>query len=528
MKAPAARILVVDDEPEDGRLIEALLLPEGYITIQADNGEAALAAIAEQAPDLVLVDIMMPGMNGYELTRRLRSDPLTAEIPIIILTAHTDRDARIKGLEAGAEDFLSKPIDRVELWLRIRNLLRLRDIRLAILIAREEADRANRAKSDFLSRMSHELRTPLNAVLGFSQMLLMDDLLDEHREVVGFIQSAGRHLLHLVNDILDIAAIEAGAPRISLESVSVADVVVETIDLVRGQAHDRGVVINPPGDDIHAFVVADRQSLLQILLNLLSNAAKYNRPGGEISIACAQAGPNLSISVTDTGIGMTAENLTKLFSPFERLGAEQTDIEGTGIGLILSRALSHNMAGTLTAASTIGAGSTFTLVLPKGETTEQALDSEDIGAITKQPDRQAITILCIEDNVVNIRLIEAAMRRIPNVKLVTAIQGQIGLDLAKQIAPDMILLDLQLPDIPGDEILRRLRSRPATTNTPIVITSAHASPHEVERLLALGATAYLTKPIDIRQLLAHVETAREAIVTPTSRLTVATTPPEPR
>ena len=506
-------ILVVDDEVHNRTLLDALLRPEGHVTVHAATGAEALAAVAEHVPDLILLDIILPDMDGYDVARRLKADRATSSVPIIMVTAQLDRDARLKGLDAGAEDFLTKPVDRAELGLRVRNLLRLKQVQESLERARDEANRANQAKSEFLSRMSHELRTPLNAVLGFSQILLMDDLAGDQRENVQCIRSAGRHLLGLINEVLDIARIEAGALELLLEPVSVLEVVGTTLDLVRSQALARGVTITAPDDVADVVVLADRQRLTQVLLNTLSNAVKYNRPNGTVMVSCERSGGTVSIAVTDTGIGMTHEGLAKLFTPFERLGAEHTDIEGTGIGMSLSRVLSQHMGGALTAYSTLGHGSTFLLELPEATDVAPAVTEradQRVEPLLPTTGSEAITVLCFEDNVANVRLIENAMRRLPNVHLVTAIQGRIGLDLALQVAPDAILLDVQLPDMSGAEVLRRLRAGPTTASIPVLITSADVSPGQAEALLGLGASAYLTKPLDLMVLFEHLEQIRAA------------------
>jgi PAS domain S-box-containing protein len=404
--------------------------------------------------------------------------------------------------------------ERVELERRAEeNRDQLRAARHAAeleALGREEANRANRAKSEFLSRMSHELRTPLNTILGFAQILLMDDLTADQRENVSFLRSAGDHLLALVNDVLDISRIESGGLKLVLEPVHVNEVVAHALSLIRPQATDNRISI-PEGidgdDDI--YVHSDRQRLMQILLNLLSNAVKYNRPDGRIELCCETSGGTVSIAVTDTGLGIGDADLNKLFTPFERLGAERSTIEGTGIGLALSRVLSQEMGGSLTVFSTAGTGSTFTLELPVGHPPdERALSDAGLPAIDHAADSKQLTILAIEDNLANIALLERAVRRCDNVVLHTAIQGRRGLEIAAQHQPGLILLDLHLPDLPGETVLARLRANPSTASIPVVICSADSSLLGDRQRVDLDADAYLTKPIDLSALFGLIERAR--------------------
>jgi PAS domain S-box-containing protein len=378
-------------------------------------------------------------------------------------------------------------------------------------MASEEANRANRAKSEFLSRMSHELRTPLNAVLGFGQILLMDDLTTDQRENVDFICSAGGHLLDLINDVLDISRIEAGALKLSLEPVDLAEVLAHALSLLRPQAVKTNVSLPVEIDASDVFVLADRQRLLQVTLNLLSNAVKYNRPDGRIEVTCESSGGTVLIAVTDTGLGISTVDIGKLFTPFERLGAEGSDIEGTGVGLALARALSQQMGGSLTVSSTVGVGSTFTLELPGCDpVTTMEVDELVVQSTATRQSARPVTVLAIEDNVANVHLMERAMERCGDVTLLTAIQGRLGLEIAAQHHPDLILLDLHLPDLPGETVLSLLRADPETASIPVVICSADASPSQRDQCLARGATAYLTKPLRLTDLFELIEQARPA------------------
>ncbi|HEX7239820.1 MAG TPA: PAS domain S-box protein, partial [Longimicrobiaceae bacterium] len=379
--------------------------------------------------------------------------------------------------------------------------------------AKEEAERANRAKSEFLSRMSHELRTPMNSILGFAQVLDRAELTPEHRRSLGHILKAGRHLLQLINEVLEIARIESGRQSLSLEPVRVGTVLHEAFGLVRPLAEQWGVELEETAWPHGAvYVQADRQRLTQVLLNLLSNAIKYNRPGGRVRLACAPAAaaggeaPRLSVRVEDTGTGIPAGKADQLFTPFARLGAEQTEIEGTGLGLALSQRLTEAMGGTLALESSGPGGSVFRLELRVADDPLEGVE-DALPAAAADPGAAAgtATLLYVEDNLANLSLVETILLSRPGWRTVPALQGRLGVELAREHRPDLVLLDLHLPDIPGEEVLRRLRADERTARIPVVVISADATRAMVDRLRAAGADAYLTKPLDIDEFLATVE-----------------------
>jgi protein-histidine pros-kinase len=367
--------------------------------------------------------------------------------------------------------------------------------------AREEADRANHAKSDFLSRVSHELRTPLNSILGFGQLLEMGELDAGQRKSVKQILEAGEHLLDLIDELLDIEKIASGRMSFSLEPVHVEHVIGEVLELVGPIAERAEVRLVAPSDAPGAFVRADRQRLKQVLLNLLSNAVKFNQAGGEVWIRCDRTPRAMRLSVTDTGAGIADELMAGLFTPFDRLGAERRGIEGTGLGLALSKSLMEAMEGTIEATSTVGQGSTFRIELALAERVMGAIDA---GQEPVQVDSRAMTnrtVLYVEDNLANLQLVQGILDHRPTVKLLSAMQGSLAVELARQHRPHVILLDLHLPDISGEEVFERLRVDEATRDIPVVVVSADASRGTMRRLQEAGVHAYLTKPIDVAMLL---------------------------
>ena len=371
--------------------------------------------------------------------------------------------------------------------------------------ARDAAVQATQAKTSFLSSTSHELRTPLNSILGFAQLLEMSELSADDSDGVERILGAGRHLLALINELIDIARIESGDLSVSLEPVLVRPLIEENTQLMSPLAAERSIQIIQDCAHPALAVQADRQRFAQVLVNLMSNAIKYNRQGGTITISCQEAGPDqATIVVSDTGPGISPDNLERIFVPFERLGAEQTAVEGTGIGLPLARALANAMHGQLTASSVPGQGSAFTLTLPRvRDLVHIPAPGLAPPATAAGPRAQAgggVSLLYIEDNPANIDLVSRFLQGRPTMTLRSETSGRAGLESAARNLPDLILLDLHLPDLHGEQVLHELKAEAATAAIPVVVLSADASRGIVRRLLDGGALAYLTKPIELAEL----------------------------
>jgi PAS domain S-box-containing protein len=371
--------------------------------------------------------------------------------------------------------------------------------------AREALEAASRAKTEFLSRMSHELRTPLNAVLGFSQLLRLDTThppSPQQLDRIRHVERAGAHLLALVNDVLDLSRVESGQMSLSLESVDLASVLDESIAMVSPQALEAGVSMQRAGLGAEADirVVADRVRLRQVLVNLLSNAVKYNRAHGTVTVGCAIQGQTCCVTVADDGPGMSPQQTARLFEPFNRLGAEKSGVEGTGIGLFLSRRLVELMNGEMKIDSRLGRGTVATLVLESSDELP-APPPPPVAPSQHGEFEDGLRVLYAEDNEVNVELVRQILSFRPAIVLHVASSGAQALAMARQDPPDLVLVDMHLGDMSGLDLARALRSHPATAGVRLVALSADALPQQIDSALALGFESYLTKPIEFRKLL---------------------------
>jgi PAS domain S-box-containing protein len=461
---------------------------KGYTEQEVLGRHFSLFYLAEECPahpDMALLEATRDG-HYMEEGWRCRKDGSRFWASVVI-TAQYDGTGALRGFSKITRDITDR-----------------RAAEIALRTAREEAESASRAKSEFLSRMSHELRTPLNSILGFAQLLDMDSIAGQ-RPQVSHILRAGQHLLALIIEVLDIARIEAGRLPLNIEPIGLPAVLHEALTLVSPMAADAGIHLAelpllPDGSG----VLADRQRLVQVLLNLLSNAIKYNRPSGEVRIEVIVQAPHVSIAISDTGHGIAPELLGRLFKPFERLGADP-QVEGTGLGLSLSKSLLEMMQGHLQVRSDPGQGCCFTLQLPCAHVSGSHLPPMVALEVARPRTEFDAKVLCIEDNLSSLALIETLMQRRPGIQLLSSMQGQMGLDLARQHTPQLILLDVTLPDLEGLEVLRRLRQSPATASTPVLMITADASDLAHRALRDAGATAILTKPIHIQAFLGHLE-----------------------
>jgi signal transduction histidine kinase/CheY-like chemotaxis protein len=376
-----------------------------------------------------------------------------------------------------------------------------------------ELARQSSAKSDFLSSMSHELRTPLNAIIGFGQMLDLDfehTLTAKQKEYCKYILTSGNHLLDLVNEVLDLAGIESSQLKLSIEAVNVRDALEDVYATMAPLATNAHISLAVSVPEVIAQIHADAFRLRQVLINLVSNAIKYNRPNGSVSLsALTTATYRVRLLVTDTGIGIGTEQQKRLFEPFQRLGAEYTNVEGTGIGLAISRRLVEKMRGSIGLVSDAGQGSTFWIELPGAINTVSPKISEGLSDASA-PRIQAhatCSLLYIEDNPANLRLMEHLLSMLPNVTMLSAATAQLGLKMALAHRPDVIVLDLNLPVMNGFEVLDRLKGIPETRHIPVLALTAAALPQDIRRGLAAGFFNYVTKPLDVNAFLGAVDDA---------------------
>jgi len=434
------------------------------------------------------------------------------------IPANTDAETwireRIAHHRSGSYEYFQRSEGR---WIRILER-RMPDGRMVAIhadvselkAAQEGAETANRAKSQFLASMSHELRTPLNAVLGFAQLLQSNrprTLTEDQKDHVQRILSSGEHLLNLINEVLDLAGIEAGKLKLSLERVRLADVIRDLTGAMAPLAERAGVSVLT--ESVDADVRADQTRLRQVLFNLISNAIKYNRENGSVRIEVTLAPEErVRVCVADTGRGIRADRHHKLFQPFQRLGAEEGAVEGTGIGLAISRRLIEAMGGMMGFDSEPGIGSAFWFELPAAAE-ETGRDRSARPAVNRLPRLSAgkRSILCVEDNAANLDLIERIFATLPNVTLLAAQTPHAGLELAASRRPDLIVLDITLPGMNGYELLARLKAMPETKHIPVLALTALATPQDIKHGLTAGFFRYVTKPVDVNAFLAAIEDA---------------------
>ncbi|HWH52638.1 MAG TPA: MHYT domain-containing protein [Gemmatimonadaceae bacterium] len=385
----------------------------------------------------------------------------------------------------------------------IRDVTDRRRAEEATRMAHEAAEAASRAKSEFLSRMSHELRTPLNAILGFGQLIELDANTPGLRESGDQILKAGHHLLALINEVLDITRIESGRLHMSKEPVRVSEVVGEIVDLIGPLTSSQRIELSVDRASVdQCYVRADRQRLKQVLLNLVANAVKYNRPNGTVRVICQAAGDDrLRIVVEDSGPGIAPEKVARLFTPFDRLGAEASGVEGTGLGLALSQRLAEAMGGEIGLTTELGSGTRFWIDLPSTESQLTRFGRLELEApsVHRPADADRVwKILYVEDNLSNLTLVQRILARHHDIELIPAMQGGLALEMAKLHRPDLILLDLHLPDIPGEEVFAELQKDAECRNIPVVVLSADATRAQIDRLTDAGVHAYVTKPLDVK------------------------------
>lgn len=455
----------------------------------------------QRAEDAITRVLRESKVTNYELTALARDG--TETVVSFNATTFHDRDRKLQGVFAAARDVTERK--------HFEHALQKSNVELQA--AREAAEKANLAKSEFLSSMSHELRTPLNAVLGFAQLMASEVPPPAARQQrsIDQILKGGWYLLRLINEILDLAMIESGKVTMSQEPMSMSDVLQDCKGMIEPQAAKRGIAMTFPSFGNGLYIHADRTRVKQVMINLLSNAIKYNGSGGSVIVQCVAGDQDrVRVCVKDTGSGLSADQLAQLFQPFNRLGQEDGGEEGTGIGLVVTKQLVELMGGTIGVESAVGVGTVFWVEFVAAEA--PALDNIEEVALERRPiaapeTGEQPTLLYVEDNPANLALVEQLIGRRGDLKLLTAINAPLGIALARAYVPDVILMDINLPGMSGFGALKVLQDDPLTANIPVLALSANAVPRDIEKGLEAGFFRYLTKPIRVREFMEALDVA---------------------
>ncbi|RKZ85521.1 MAG: hypothetical protein DRR19_16260 [Candidatus Parabeggiatoa sp. nov. 1] len=565
-------ILIVDDNPTNIKVIVDYLKALNYETLVARNGETGLKRAHFSQPDLILLDVMMPGIDGFETCRRLKAEPQTAEIPVIFLTALASVEDKLKGFAVGGVDYVTKPIEEAELVARVKAHLKiqaqkkqlqaqtesLKQAKTLAELAQAKAEAANHAKSQFLATMSHELRTPLNGILGYAQILKRDPATEPHQlDGLNIIEQSGEHLLTLINDILDIAKIEAGKVELNQTPFQLPAFLKGISEIVRIRAEHKDIFFNYqafnfpnnlPEDSLPIGVHGDEKRLRQVLINLLGNAVKFTDKGGvtfkvgysEVHALEATQTPNspppnplIRFQIEDTGVGIAPEQLEDIFQPFQQVGDKNRQAQGTGLGLAISRNLVELMGSKLQITSQLGEGSIFWFELALPEVTDFVeifhveTQKKIIGIKGKMP-----TVLVVDNKLEN-RAVLIDLLSPLGFEIIEAADGQEGLEKAAELQPHVIITDLIMSEMDGAELIRHIRQSPLLKNTVVIATSASVFEEDHQKSLVAGANAFLPKPIKadrlFEQLQQHlvVEWVYENAQSKTSQIAQPLVPPPP-
>ena len=566
MTKPQIRVLIVEDDLVDRMACRRALAQDPdyeFVLSEAETGRAGLQLAHAQKPDCVLLDYRLPDLNGLEFLAELRNDLGEIPVPVMMLTGAGNVLVAVEAMKHGAQDYLIKDVNRqylellpavikrvlrewrtlmekkqveAELWQhrwRLEELVAKRTDELAeankqlrqdvaerervqaeLAHAKAAAEKANLAKSNFISRMSHELRTPLNAILGFAQLIKAGSPKPTPTQKARLkeILHGGWYLLDLINEILDLAVIESGKLSLSRVPVSLIDVMRECQAMIEPQAQQRGITINFLPFDHTWFVSADRTRLKQILINLLTNAIKYNRAQGTVEVRCTCNPERIRINIKDSGMGLPAELQKQLFQPFNRLGQEGGAIEGTGIGLVVTKQLVELMGGAIGVKSIVGVGSEFRFELNRDFALQLAARESKSEELTPKiyAGMRQHTLLYFEDNPANMLLVKELIGEDrPDIRLLIADNGKLGIELARTHLPDMILMDIALPDINGIDAIEILLQDPLTAHIPVVALSANAMPDDVLTGLEAGFFRYICKPFQLNEFMGVIDEALE-------------------
>jgi len=508
------KILIVDDKPANLEALDATLagFDLNIEVVQAQGAEEALRQSLVHEFSIALLDVQMPEIDGFELAEMLRSSESTKNVPIIFISAvHCDDFFTQRGYEHGAIDYLIKQVMPPRLFNKVATFVALDQQAKQLFAARVVAEQESDAKSVFLSILSHELRTPLNAILGFGQLLTLDKeevLTANQSDSVEHINRGGRHILNLVNQLLDLAKIESGQISFSIEEIDLDQAWRECLEFIQKSANEQRLVIDSEMRT-NLTIKSDFTRFKQVLLNLLSNAVKYNREGGKLSLICEDVPENrIRLSVSDTGEGIPESKWGGVFEPFNRLGMESGEIEGSGIGLTITRQLVELMDGNVGFKSEVGVGTTFWVEFPAIERTlaepPEVPDALNNGGQAIAPGADAV-ILYVEDNTANQRLVGRIIEKMDGITLITAQDAETGLKMAEEHQPDLILMDINLPGMDGIAAKKILDKNDLTREIPVIAISAAAMQENLERATEASFKAYLTKPFQVPELIDVLE-----------------------
>ena len=518
-KTKNMKVLIVDDIADNLKVLYNTLKNEGYELSLVKTGKQALNHIQQHPPDLLLLDIILPDISGYEICKRLKGDKATKDIPIIFLSAKMDSKDIIKGFHSGAVDYITKPFAHEEVVARVKNHLTLKclheDLEYRVLQRTEEllkaknlAEAASQAKSAFLSRMSHELRTPLNAIMGCAQLQqnsMPKDASGKHKVLPSRILEASEHLLNLINDILDIVKGEKGEIDVTLAACSLDQIIKESLNLVKTQAANRRVTITTYKPTT-LYVQTNHRRLKQAIVNLLSNAIKYNHVGGTVTINVdSVADHKVQISVRDTGLGIPTKYQGVIFEPFHRLAsAEAKEIEGTGIGLAITKLLVQKMDGSIRVHSKAGLGSTFSLTIPRAtpavpEPNQQQHTQRELCLASNH------TVLYIEDDPARQEVLSMVFSARDNINFLTASTIEEGIHIAEQAPPSLIFLDINLPKMDSNAAVRLIKTNVLLSQTQLIALSADTMPEKKNLVMEAGFDQYLTKPVAFKQIIKIID-----------------------
>jgi signal transduction histidine kinase len=502
------KVLVVDDNPNTLSLLFDALEEAQFKVLIAEDGKSVLKRIKYLKPDIILLDVMMPEMDGFETCQHLKANEYSKNIPIIFMTALTETVDKVKGFQIGAVDYITKPIQIDEVLVRLKTHLTIHNLQNQLIQQNEElkkskelAESANHAKSAFLANMSHELRTPLNGILGYAQILKREQTV-KNEQGLDIIQRSGEHLLTLINDILDLSKIEAGKLDINPDKLNLPNFLSDIAFLFDMRAKQKAIeFVYEPISELPNIVYADEKRLRQILLNLLSNAIKFTKQG-QVKLTVKYQAARFHFEIEDSGEGIAADELDNIFSPFKQVGKQSEQAEGTGLGLAITKTLIEMMSGKLEVTSKLGFGSKFWFSIPL-ETCEQENISvvkvdQPIGFKPKDTD---FKILIVDDRL-DSRIILTKILMSLGFKLLEANNGEQALIKANEFNPDAIIMDMKMPIMDGLEATRQLRLQTQFHNTVILMISANVFENQKQAALDAGCNAFVEKPININKFLA--------------------------